>query len=51
MHYKCESRICDLCLSEKVGIAWLEEVGLLNKWFELLYKCWHRNKFIVTNLK
>ena len=45
------SRKCDFCLAEKVAIVQFEGVGLLNRQTELLYKCQHRNKFIITNLK
>ena len=51
MPYKCGSRKCDLCLSEKVAIARFEGVGLLNRQTELLSKCQHRNKFIIANTK
>ena len=49
--YKCGSRKCDLCLAEKVAIARLKGVGLLNKRTELISKCRHRNKFILANIK
>ena len=51
MVYKCGSRKCDLCLAEKVTIARVEGVGLLNKRTELLSKCRHRNEFIIGNIK
>ena len=49
--YKCGTRRCDLCLSEKVSIMRAEPKGLLNKRTELLDKCRHRNKFLLCNLK
>ena len=49
--YKCGSRICNLCLSEKVAIARFKEVGLLNKRTESISKCRHRNKLILANIK
>ena len=49
MPYKCGSENCDLCLTEKLAIAQFEEVGLLKKRTELLFKCRHRNKFITAN--
>ena len=49
--YKCGTRRCDLCLSEKVCIIRSAPKGLLNKRTELLSKCRHRNKFIIGNLK
>ena len=48
---KCGSRKCDLCLAEKVAIAWFKGVGLLNKRTELISKCRHRNKFILANIQ
>ena len=48
MPYKCGSENCDLRLTEKL-IAQFEEVGLLKKRTELLFKCRHRNKFIISN--
>ena len=49
--YKFGSRNYDLCLYEKVAIARYKGDGLLNKRTELLSKCRHRNKFIITNVK
>lgn len=49
--YRCGTRRCDLCLSEKVCIIRAEPKGLLNKRTELLSRCRHRNKFIIGNLK
>ena len=49
--YKCGTRRCDLCLSEKVCIIRAEPHGLLNKRTELISKCRHRNKYTLNNLK
>ena len=49
--YKCGTRRCDLCLTEKSIIVRAEPKGLLNKRTELISKCRHRNKFILKNLK
>ena len=44
---KTGSKICDLCLTEKVIIVRAEPKGLLNKRTELISKCRHRNKFML----
>ena len=49
--YRCGSRRCDLCLTEKMIIVWAEPKGLLNKRTELISKCRHRNKYTLNNLK
>ena len=49
--YKCGTKRCDLCLSEKVAIIRANTNGLLNKRTELISKCRHRNKFLVANVK
>ena len=49
--YKCGSKRCDLCLTEKMIIVRAEPKGLLNKRTELISKCRHRNKFLLSNLK
>ena len=43
--YKCGSRRCDLCLSEKVAIALADPTSLLNKRSEIISTCRHRRKF------
>ena len=48
--YKCGTRRCDLCLSEKVCIVRSEPRGLLNKRTELISKCRHRNKFLLNGV-
>ena len=49
--YKCGTKKCDLCLSEKVAIVRTDPKILLNKRTELISKCRHRNKFILCNVK
>jgi hypothetical protein len=49
--YKCGTRKCDLCLSEKVAIIRANTNGLLNKRTELISKCRHRNNFKIGNVK
>ena len=48
--YKCGSRRCDLCLSEKHAIATADKSSLLNKRSELLSGCIHRHKFLYTKV-
>ena len=43
--YKCGTRHCDLCLSEKYYILKANEQSCLNKNSELLQKCRHINKY------
>lgn len=49
--YKEGSRKCNLCLAEKVAIVRAEPKGLLNKRTELISKCRHRNKFLLSSIK
>ena len=49
--YKCGTRKCDLCLTEKMIITRSLPKKLLNKRTELVSKCRHRNKFLLNNLK
>ena len=49
--YKCGSRRCDLCLAEKVIIARCKHPGMINKRTELLAKCRHRNKYLLSEIK
>ena len=49
--YKCGSRRCDLCLTEKVIIARCSHPGMINKRTELLAKCRHRNKYLLSDIK
>ena len=43
--YKCGSRKCDLCLTEKMVIATADPTTMLNKRSELVSTCRHRAKF------
>ena len=43
--YKCGTRRCDLCLSEKLLIASADPSKLLNKRSELISACRHKNKY------
>ena len=49
--YRCGSRRCDLCLTEKYVIARANHKNLLNKRTELISKCRHKNKYILKNIK
>ena len=49
--YKCGTRFCDLCLSEKVSIVRSEPKGLHNKRTEFISKWRHINKFLICNVK
>ena len=49
--HKCGTRKCDLCLTEKMIIARSDPKKLLNKRTELVSKCRHRNKFLLSNIK
>ena len=49
--YKCGSRKCDLCLTEKLAIATANTKGCLNKRDEIMSKCRHSNKFKVKAIK
>ena len=48
---QCDSKRCDLCLSEKVSIICADADTLLNKRTELILKCCHRNKFLLANVQ
>ena len=43
--YKCGTRKCDLCISEKLAIAIADPNTILNRRSELISKCRHRIKF------
>ena len=49
--YKCGTRKCDLSLTEKKIIARSDPKKLLNKQTELVSKCRHRNKFLLSSIK
>ena len=44
--YKCGTRQCDVCLSEKMVIALVDPSTLLNKRAEIVSTCRHRAKFL-----
>ena len=48
--HKCGSRRCGLCLTEKLKIMREGPELLLNKRSELVFKCRHKNKFILANI-
>ena len=48
--YKCGTRRCDLCTTEKVAIA-LDQNSLLNKRSEIISTCPHKRKFKYNMLK
>ena len=49
--YKCGSRLCGLCLAEKVIIARSRNPRMINKRSEILNKCRHRNKFLLSSIR
>ena len=49
--YKCGTNRCNLCLTEKVIIARSNHKGLLNKRTELMNKCRHKNKYLLSSYK
>ena len=49
--YRCGTRRCDLCVTEKYIIARVDQKRLLNKRTEFISKCRHRNKFLLKNVK
>ena len=49
--YKCVTRKCDMCLTEKMTIARSDSKKLLNTRTEFVSKCRHRNKFLLSNIK
>ena len=48
--YKCGSKRCDLCLTEKMVIATADPTTSLNKRSELVSFCRHRAKFRCSNV-
>ena len=46
--YQCGARSCDLCLSEKLNI--LKNPGTLNKRSEIISKCRHSRKFLLSRV-
>ena len=49
--YKCGTRRCNSCLTEKMIIALADSKVFLNKGTELISKCQHRSKFILNSVK
>ena len=49
--YKCVTKRCDLCLTEKYVIACADLEHLLNKRTEIISKCCHRNKYLKKDVK
>lgn len=49
--YRCGSRRCDLCLTEKVIIVTSDPDKCINKRDELVSKCRHQNKYKLKNFK
>ena len=50
--YNSVSRTCGLCIAEKLAICEYEERDkLLNERSELVSKCRHQNKYILSNVK
>ena len=43
--YKCGTRRCDLCLTEKLVIALADKSTMLNKRSEIISACLHRTKY------
>ena len=43
--YRCGTRRCDVCLSEKMIIAMADPLSTLNKRAEIVSTCRHRSKF------
>jgi hypothetical protein len=48
--YRCGTRRCDLCITEKTLIARSRHGGILNKRSEIISKCRHRNKCTLDTL-
>ena len=49
--YKCGTRRCDLCLTEKMTIALANRKVLLNQRTEIISKCRLRRKFVLKSVK
>ena len=49
--YKCGTRRCNLCLTEKMVIATADPVSMLNKRAEIVSTCRHRAKFRFASSK
>ena len=49
--YKCGTRRCDLCLTEKMLILQADTDSILNKHSEIMQKCRHSNKYKLGAVK
>lgn len=49
--YMCGTRRCDLCLSEKLQISLGDDAKILNSKSEVVSPCYHRPKYLYSNLK
>ena len=49
--YRCGTRHCDWCLTEKLVIAQADPETMLNKKSELISKCRHSNKYKLKYIK
>ena len=49
--YRCGTRHCDLCLTEKLVISQADPETMLNKKSELISKCRHSNKYRLKSIK
>ena len=49
--YKCGTRSCDLCLTEKYVILHADSESTLKKHSEIMQKCRHKNKFKLKAVK
>ena len=49
--YKCGTRRCNLCLTQKYVIARADQEHLLNKRTEIISKCRHGNKYLIKYVK
>ena len=49
--YRCGTRRCVLCLTEKLSITRADPLIILNRRTELISKCRHRNKFTLARFK
>lgn len=49
--YRCGTRKCDLCVTEKLKIIQADPGTLINRRSEIISKCRHRNKFYLKNVK
>ena len=49
--YQCSLKRCELCLLENVSTIFAAPETLLNKRTEMVSKCCHKNKLLLTNVK